>query len=414
MTHIPTVTIDIQGNTNGGGQGAGSITYYGGSPNQVKLTKIEDPASSGFVKLTHGPPSENSFTVAQVMFGGTQVSDIGASTGDIIQHLEVWYWYGDQDLEQPLLAEVLKENKYTYTSNKGGGTKRADYYKHTISSNYKLAKIKYDITGGRGIRKRIKSSELAFPVTGSVSVYVLYCGNNPALIYVKGTGQSKWYKKPNDSSTTASGDERWEEVPGLSSIILSDLNNTTIECNQWTALREVLNKLPRCNITGTCKEPPKPTPPSHPVLGAAGPLGPRGPDGGAGSDVGEPGEDDAADGRDGEAIVDSKVEGPGDSNHVDEAGGAEGPNVSGPESAESSPPQDAVPGPASLSSSVATSAQAAKFGAGGLATGLVMSWGSISGISSGTLAGSAATFFGGWKLYNRYKGDPWVRQVYIL
>ncbi|AFZ79832.1 hypothetical protein BEWA_026810 [Theileria equi strain WA] len=28
-----------------------------------------------------------------------------------------------------------------------------------------------------------------------------------------------------------------------------------------------------------------------------------------------------------------------------------------------------------------------------------------------TSAGSAATFFGGWKLYNRYKGDPWVRQV---
>ncbi|EKX72823.1 hypothetical protein BEWA_013820 [Theileria equi strain WA] len=28
---------------------------------------------------------------------------------------------------------------------------------------------------------------------------------------------------------------------------------------------------------------------------------------------------------------------------------------------------------------------------------------------SGTLAGSAATFFGGWKLYNRYNGDPWVR-----
>ncbi|AFZ79871.1 hypothetical protein BEWA_027200 [Theileria equi strain WA] len=39
---------------------------------------------------------------------------------------------------------------------------------------------------------------------------------------------------------------------------------------------------------------------------------------------------------------------------------------------------------------------------------------SISGISSGTLAGSAATFFGGWKLYNRYKGDPWVRHGYPM
>ncbi|AFZ80129.1 hypothetical protein BEWA_029800 [Theileria equi strain WA] len=44
----------------------------------------------------------------------------------------------------------------------------------------------------------------------------------------------------------------------------------------------------------------------------------------------------------------------------------------------------------------------------GLAT---LGIGAISGISSGTLAGSAATFFGGWKLYNRYKGDPWVRQI---
>ncbi|EKX73808.1 hypothetical protein BEWA_038450 [Theileria equi strain WA] len=47
--------------------------------------------------------------------------------------------------------------------------------------------------------------------------------------------------------------------------------------------------------------------------------------------------------------------------------------------------------------------------AGGLATGLGI-W-SISGISSGTLTGAGATFFGGFKLYNRYKGDPWVRQI---
>ncbi|AFZ79438.1 hypothetical protein BEWA_022860 [Theileria equi strain WA] len=47
------------------------------------------------------------------------------------------------------------------------------------------------------------------------------------------------------------------------------------------------------------------------------------------------------------------------------------------------------------------------------ATSLAMSWGSISGISSGTLTGTAATFFAGWKLYNRFKGDPWVIQVYL-
>ncbi|AFZ79381.1 hypothetical protein BEWA_022290 [Theileria equi strain WA] len=44
-----------------------------------------------------------------------------------------------------------------------------------------------------------------------------------------------------------------------------------------------------------------------------------------------------------------------------------------------------------------------------VATGSVL-WTAF-GSTSGTLAGSAATFFGGWKLYNRYKGDPWVRQI---
>ncbi|EKX74131.1 hypothetical protein BEWA_041690 [Theileria equi strain WA] len=36
------------------------------------------------------------------------------------------------------------------------------------------------------------------------------------------------------------------------------------------------------------------------------------------------------------------------------------------------------------------------------------------GMYGGPLAGSAATFFGGWKLYNRYKGDPWVRHGYPI
>ncbi|EKX73664.1 hypothetical protein BEWA_037000 [Theileria equi strain WA] len=46
----------------------------------------------------------------------------------------------------------------------------------------------------------------------------------------------------------------------------------------------------------------------------------------------------------------------------------------------------------------------------GLLTGSSALW-TIFGASSGTLTGAGATFFGGWKLYNRYKGDPWVRQI---
>ncbi|EKX72703.1 hypothetical protein BEWA_012620 [Theileria equi strain WA] len=121
LGHNGVQSTPVKGNTNGGGQGAGSITYYGGSPNQVKLTKIEDPPGSGFWKFTHGPPSEDSFTVAQVVFGSNTVSDIGANTGENIQHLAVWYWKGAGNMNQPLLTEVKKSGQYIYKSAKPGG-----------------------------------------------------------------------------------------------------------------------------------------------------------------------------------------------------------------------------------------------------------------------------------------------------
>ncbi|EKX73028.1 hypothetical protein BEWA_015890 [Theileria equi strain WA] len=50
----------------------------------------------------------------------------------------------------------------------------------------------------------------------------------------------------------------------------------------------------------------------------------------------------------------------------------------------------------------------------GLATGLG-SWAIFGGSTSGTLAGAGGlTGFGLWKLYNRYKGDPWVRHGYPM
>ncbi|EKX73851.1 hypothetical protein BEWA_038890 [Theileria equi strain WA] len=38
-------------------------------------------------------------------------------------------------------------------------------------------------------------------------------------------------------------------------------------------------------------------------------------------------------------------------------------------------------------------------------------WKVITGVSTGILGTSALACFVGWKLYNRYKGDPWVRQI---
>ncbi|EKX73292.1 hypothetical protein BEWA_053470 [Theileria equi strain WA] len=47
-------------------------------------------------------------------------------------------------------------------------------------------------------------------------------------------------------------------------------------------------------------------------------------------------------------------------------------------------------------------------------TGVLELPASIAGYFFAGSAGSAATFFGGWKLYNRYKGDPWVRYGYPI
>ncbi|AFZ80123.1 hypothetical protein BEWA_029740 [Theileria equi strain WA] len=405
------------------------------------------------------------------------------------------------------------------TVNKGeirvNSAKKADYFKHTINSgDYKLAKIKYDITRGGGIRKRIKSSELAFPVTGSVSVYVFYCKQNPALIYVKGTGQSKWYKKPNDSSTTGiSGDERWEEI-------LPELKNTTPEdisrdkdCDKYNKLVEELY----CAHNAKC---PKLAQPSPQQQGPSGPTGPAGKNavtdsingaddqttGGEtasgrhtskapqqlpprSSDLGTTSEATGAKGDQLPNVKDAQNLGQSDAGHIESsdasnssedeaAGGAEpegetgaglgaggGPGVrtqtrtsgTGPswpfglsweslistiaqglltvppktvnaiaqtlssgspakptsQQAEAIPPgeqETTVSIPQEGPQAAEETPKAAKVFAGLPVAGGILSW-SAFGTSSGTLAGSAATFFGGWKLYNRYKGDPWVRQI---
>ncbi|AFZ80958.1 hypothetical protein BEWA_003660 [Theileria equi strain WA] len=122
---LPTVTVDIQGNTNGGGQGAGSITYYGGS-NQVKLTKEESPQGSGFVKLKHTSASVapgGLFNVKEVKYGHTPASDIKPTNNEPIKSHSVWYHSGDKDHNKPLLVEIWeKGGTFKYHETKGGAT----------------------------------------------------------------------------------------------------------------------------------------------------------------------------------------------------------------------------------------------------------------------------------------------------
>ncbi|AFZ79566.1 hypothetical protein BEWA_024150 [Theileria equi strain WA] len=115
------VIVNIKKDTNGGR--LGSDTYNLGVADQkVKLVKSVDPLNSGFFKFVHKPPNGKSFRVAQVKFGDVPVSDIGVNSNDEIEHLAVWYWKNADNMEKPLLAEILKGGKYTYKYAKPGGS----------------------------------------------------------------------------------------------------------------------------------------------------------------------------------------------------------------------------------------------------------------------------------------------------
>ncbi|EKX72350.1 hypothetical protein BEWA_048170 [Theileria equi strain WA] len=126
--------------------------------------------------------------------------------------------------------------------------------KHSISSGYSVSAIKYN-EGGSGQVKSITLNGLQFPISSHVSVYVLYCGNNPALIYVKGNGQAKWYQKPTGSSSSGNGNEQWEKVE-LDGITPSSFHN--LGCQQWNDFVNVLTdygykNLQRCPGTRVIK-----------------------------------------------------------------------------------------------------------------------------------------------------------------
>ncbi|AFZ79772.1 hypothetical protein BEWA_026210 [Theileria equi strain WA] len=92
------------------------------------------------------------------------------------------------------------------------------YYKHSISSNYPLARIRY-YDKGEGTyrtndsknRRRIKSNALRFPTSDVRSVSAFYCDHNPVLIYVESTGGDMvtgWYQKGDSRGN----DEQWDRL----------------------------------------------------------------------------------------------------------------------------------------------------------------------------------------------------------
>ncbi|EKX73353.1 hypothetical protein BEWA_054090 [Theileria equi strain WA] len=130
------------------------------------------------------------------------------------------------------------------------------YQKHEIRDGIttKLVKMKYYFSGDnlKNTRKRITATTgLLFPIDGPVSVYVFYCKENPAIIYVDPKGISSqnakgWYKKD------PSGDNRpWTkfqgELPG------NGPENITKCGKEFNELVKVLRESGGCNY-GECTD----------------------------------------------------------------------------------------------------------------------------------------------------------------
>ncbi|AFZ79894.1 hypothetical protein BEWA_027430 [Theileria equi strain WA] len=101
-------------------------TYYGGhSQKDVELKKSEDPP--GFLRFTHTKNDIDlgeSFKVDEIKYDSKNdfKTKLNIKPSDKIQHLAVWYWFGDDGMTNPLLVEVKgSDKKYYYHFNKGGG-----------------------------------------------------------------------------------------------------------------------------------------------------------------------------------------------------------------------------------------------------------------------------------------------------
>ncbi|AFZ80426.1 succinate dehydrogenase family member protein [Theileria equi strain WA] len=118
-------------------------------------------------------------------------------------------------------------------------------YKHFTNGN--IGGIKFNEDGNK--RRRVKSNALRFPISGVEGVYVLYCQEKPALIYVESTSimDRGWYRKSRDGGY----EKTWTWVNrGLNGIAGTDLKNG-ISCDKWQKLKTYLGEL-GCRGLGGC------------------------------------------------------------------------------------------------------------------------------------------------------------------
>ncbi|EKX72484.1 hypothetical protein BEWA_049510 [Theileria equi strain WA] len=381
--------------------GKGGTKYY---------ANIKDSSVNKWTQLPgpQGPPlTNNDF---ERTLNDLVCSNFDAVTMDISHNASFAVWNSKKPYCCRCNKHSLIERKITVTKNSVPASPQIEYYKHDISvGNSRLAGINYYPKGTNAStpskRRRIKSTELNFPMTSVQAVYVFCCDRNPVLIYIEGGNPAKgWYKKPSSDNT------EWTRVQGIS----KDPDNIK-DCNNedFKKLVEEL-RLFGCQNLKTCN---KPTQSSHTGPGAASLPGPA--EGAAGPKaVGAPGKDGPPGGN---GLIGPNVEGDPDGlgrgsdgksdssdssdSKADTTQGGVASDGDGTGSTQSSPQLYDPPGP-----TAPDSPKAAEFGTGAAEAPVI----ATIGYFFATSAGSGLTgFLGykGYKLYQSFKGDPWVRQI---
>ncbi|EKX72361.1 hypothetical protein BEWA_048280 [Theileria equi strain WA] len=137
------------------------------------------------------------------------------------------------------------------------GTRKTEYTKYSITSDNKLANIKFYPGGNNQNRKKVSARALNFPVPGPVDIYTFYSDkNDPVLIYLDASGSAKsqvtgWYRKQRNG-----GDKKpWKRTyRKLQHIKKQDLDDHTLECTKWNALADILRERSTSDLP-TCSEP---------------------------------------------------------------------------------------------------------------------------------------------------------------
>ncbi|EKX72264.1 hypothetical protein BEWA_047290 [Theileria equi strain WA] len=241
-----------------------------------------------------------------------------------------------------------------------GGVNKLPYYKHHIEAGQKVAGIKFYQDDNTSNRRKVSARSFKFPMEGPVDIYTFYSGNNPELIYVYGTGTSPpvkgWFRR--DSSGYGA---TWKKTShSLRSIKHKDIYEKRLNCTQWTALREILNK--RDGNLEECQEPPRPQ----------GSVARNDSDGVPEIGSEEDDEESADDSEHSKSTLSSPRLSPPGAPSTGKASRGDTPSAG--KDAQTGPEAPKEPAPQAL----------------GVATAGAMSLGTISGISSGTLTGAGS------------------------